>query len=164
MPLTGNTGGGASANYVRIVNELPTGVDNGGSVAGAWNALPLNTITHNEGGVASLAANVITLAAGIYRAFCTHGGFNIATNRIRLRDTSNTLNYLGTNTATPNGNDTKSIIAYTFSIAAPANFVLELYTGTTRINVGLGQAQALPIVPALTELYTVCEFIQIGTP
>ena len=163
MPLSGNTGGSASSNYVRVINQVPSGTNNGGSTGGVWNLIPLNTITHNEGNLISLAANVMTLQPGVYRAFCLHGGFNISANRLRLRDQTNGVNYLGINSNTPNGNDTKSLVAETFSIASASNFVLEMYTLTSRPVVGLGQAQSFPVVPAIDEQYTVAEFIQIGT-
>lgn len=160
MPLSGNTGGSASANYVRVINQLAAGIDNGGTVGATWNTVPLNSITHNEGNLIALAANVMTLQPGVYRAFCFHGGYAIGRNRIRLNNQTDSVLYLGTNTFTPNGNDPKSFVVETFSIANACNLSLELYTTTTQATTAMGRAQNMG---GIDEQYTVCEFIQIGS-
>lgn len=54
-------------NYVLIVDEKTSGTHGGGSTADSWETRDLNTEKHDDGNLASLASNQVTLAAGTYR-------------------------------------------------------------------------------------------------
>lgn len=127
MPLTipGGSGGESIESYVRIVHQEPPNTGGGATVAGAWETRPLNTITNDAAGLASLAGSVITLAPGSYRMRIQSETFGIRRMKTRLNDTTNALIYLGTNAWPPAGQQRPSWITGKFTLAAPANFIVE---------------------------------------
>jgi hypothetical protein len=62
----GGGGGGGFSDYVLLTDKRPSGTASQGIAQSTWVTKELNTLEQDEAGVASLAGNVITLAAGSY--------------------------------------------------------------------------------------------------
>lgn len=146
---------GVAANYVRVVNQLPFGTSAGNIIQQIWTQRDLNLITDDDQNLASLAANVLTLAPGSYRFNCRVPCDDVSYHQSRLRDTTNAITYLGTCVSSDQGSTETSVITGRFTLAAPANFVIETITW---INGPLGQIVQSPGDP---ELYTLLEFFEV---
>ena len=145
---------GIAANYVRVVNQLPFGTAAGNIIRQIWTQRDLNLITDDDQGLASLSLNTLTLAPGTYRFNCLVPCDDVSYHQSRLRDTTNANIYLGNCVSSDVGSTETSTINGRFTIATPANFVIETITW---INGPLGQVVQSPGDP---ELYTILEFFE----
>ena len=144
--------------YVRVVDEKPSGGFGGSSVVSTWQLRDLNTITHNDGSIASLAANVVTLPAGTYRFQISVPGYAVNEHKARLNNTTDAITYLGTNAAASAGNGDSSFVTGKFVLTGDTDFQVEQWTNAAVANNGLGRPT---FIPAVNELYTVVEFFQL---
>ena len=156
MPLSAPASG-VAANYVRVVNQQPYLTVPPNIIRQIWTQRDINLITDDDQGLASLAANVLTLAPGSYRFNCMVPLGDVSYHQARLRDTTNAVIYLGTCVSSDVGSTETSVINGRFVLAASANFVIESLTwlnGPTGVVVG-----SQP--PPDPELYTILEFFEV---
>lgn len=114
--------------------------DGGASTAGAWTKRTLNTTVTNEIG-AGLAASVIALPAGTYRAMATQAMYRGNRTRSRLRDTTNNVNLLlSENQYHSNASNNGGLVIARgrFTLAAAANVELQYRVETAVATNGLG--------------------------
>lgn len=159
MPLTGQTGGGASANYVRMIDQKPFGTDGGGTTSFVWTQRDLTVKTNDSAGICALAANVFTLQPGVYRTRISVPCFATQSHRARLVNLDDTIYYYGQNADNSNGNTDKSYITTLFTITSAKQFQIETRPGASIGAFGLGRAQSQA---GLVEIYTVAELFQVG--
>jgi hypothetical protein len=154
MPLSAPASG-VAANYVRVVNQQPYLTPSISWVRQIWTQRALNVITDDDQGLASLAANVLTLQPGSYRFNCYVPLNNTSYHQARLIDTTNAITYLGRTASNSVSSNENSVINGRFVIATPANFIIESFSWLNGINGGAGASFNDD------ELYTVCEFYEV---
>lgn len=138
---TGDGGGGAE-DHILIRNEQPSGTNGGGSTAGSWITVVLNTEVRDTGGHASLAGNQITLAAGTYRIEALHAMYRSGDHKIKVRNiTDNEDTVIGLNSYADSGNNgyTTSHIDDSFTITASKDIELQYRCDTSQAVNGLGR-------------------------
>ncbi|MBC6935320.1 MAG: hypothetical protein DWB42_05730 [Chloroflexi bacterium] len=142
--------------YVLIRDEKTQGTDGGTFSAGAWQTRDLNAIKSDAGGHAALAANQITLAAGVYRCRIQCPAYQVAKHQARLYSVTDGLTLaLGSSqrVATAAGVAVPSIIIGRFTLSAPKVLEVQHRCETTMSASGFGIAANLE-----TEVYTIAEF------
>lgn len=154
------------ADYIQIIDSQAKGTAGGASSATTWHTRVLNTEVHDTATIASVAGNVVTLAAGTYEirasAPCNQGG---AHELIWYNDSDGALEVQGFN-AYANTTDgyTRALLSGRFTIAAEKTFTLRHYiTGAQAAN-GLGLALNIndPDAGALTETYAEVELWRVS--
>ena len=110
---------------MRIIHQEPPNTGGGATLGNTWQTRPLNLITDDAAGLASLAASVITLAPASYRMRIQSESFATLRMKTRLRDLTNGITYLGTNCWPPGGQARPSWITGKFTLTAPANLIVE---------------------------------------
>lgn len=146
---------GVAANYVRVVNEVPYGTPAGTITLNTWTQRNLTAITDDDQNLASLAANVLTLAPGSYRFQCIVPLGDVSYHQARLHDTTNSIIYLGTCVSSDQSSTEASIINGYFTLATSANFIIESHSWQT------GPRQVTFIVAPFPELWIACEFFEV---
>lgn len=142
-------------NYILIRDEKPDGSHGGTFTTGSWQTRTLNTEVVDTGGNATLSSNQITLAAGTYRFRCTAGACNVNVHKAKLKNTTDSIEYIGTSEYSNTANQTTtSIVVGRFTIAAPKVFELQHRGNRTYATGGYGFASNFGVV----EVYAQCEF------
>lgn len=77
---------GGSASVVIISDEKAAGTAGGTFTAGSWQTRVLNTIKVNDGTIASLSSNQVTLPAGTYECIASAPAQAVEEHMIRLQD------------------------------------------------------------------------------
>jgi hypothetical protein len=144
--------------YVNIRDEKAANTDGGTFTSGAWRTRDLNTEHADTAGIASVASNQITLAAGTYRCHIVVPGAKVDRHKARLQDITNTATLLhGTTAFSWNTSDlaiTHSVIAGRFTLAGSTVLEVQHQCQTTYATGGYGHASNF----AVAEIYTVAEF------
>jgi hypothetical protein len=129
------SGGGTTIAIFRDVKDA-----NGGTItADTWTTRDLNTEVVNTITGASLATNVITLAAGTYRVLASAPAYHTDEHLIRLQNTTDaSTTAYGTNAfasdTTGGESQTRSFIDFVFTIAAEKDFEVQHIVNTTDGN------------------------------
>ncbi len=156
----GAGGGEANADFIFMVDDKSSGTDGGTFTSGAWRTRDLTAEYFDEGNHASLSGNQITLAAGSYRCLIIVPAASIDDHKARLYNVSDSIGVIiGSAAYASNANDGSepSIIAGTFTIAAPKIFEVRHRCGTTQATFGFGRA----VTFGLAELYTQAMFWRV---
>lgn len=85
-PTFQNESGGSSASVVIVTDEKSAGTAGGTFTAGSWQTRVLNTIKVNDGTIASLSSNQVTLPAGTYECWASAPAQAVEEHMIRLQD------------------------------------------------------------------------------
>lgn len=142
--------------YIYIREEQAANTAGGGFTSGAWRTRVLNTEVNDAGGHASVASNQVTLAAGTYRFKVSAPAMNCGTHKVKLINTTDTIEYVGSSefTATSGGATSRSVVSGRFTIAGSKVFEVQHRCGTTKATDGLGVANNFAVV----EVYAEVEF------
>ncbi len=161
------TAGGA--DYIKIIDSQAKNTEGGASSATTWHTRVLNTESFDTGSIASIAANVVTLAAGTYRIAARAPGFRCDAHRlIWYNDTDGATECIGdaadASSSSPYA-QTHALLNDRFTIAAQKTFTLRHYTESARTTNGLGQAMNVtdPDAADLAEIYAVVELWRVAT-
>jgi hypothetical protein len=126
-------------------HQLASGNSAGDFNSGAWQTVPLNTEVVDTAADASIAANIVTLAAGTYRAWWRVCGFQVANFQSRLYnvDTASLIAY-GSNASSAAAD---SVANYSFgearfTLAVQTQVRLEAWCQTTNAGDGFGVANS----------------------
>lgn len=126
-------------------HQLSTGTSAGDFNSGAWQTVPLNTEVVDTAADASIAGNIVTLAAGTYRAWWRVCGFQVANFQSRLYnvDTASLIAY-GSNASSAAAD---SVANYSFgearfTLAVQTQVRLEAWCQTTNAGDGFGVANS----------------------
>jgi hypothetical protein len=126
-------------------HQLATGTSAGDFNSGAWQTVPLNTEVVDTAADASIAANIVTLVAGTYRAWWRVCGFQVANFQSRLYnvDTASLIAY-GSNASSAAAD---SVANYSqgetrFTLAVQTQVRLEAWCQTTNAGDGFGVANS----------------------
>ena len=147
-------------NYVHIEEQQTSGTDGGTFTSGAWQTRVLNTEVADPGGLATLASNQITLAAGTYRVHIACPAYKVGVHQARLQNISDgTTLLLGGNAAAGAADNgyTHAMIQGVFTIASSKVLEVQHRGTTTASTTGFGLATSWG-----TEVYTTVELIRIG--
>jgi hypothetical protein len=138
-------------------HQAATTVNGGDFTSGAWRTVPLSTEVADTGGHGSIAASVITLAAGAYRFRARVCGYQVGNFQCRLFnvDTAAIIQY-GSNTtsAAADGCQEYSLIEGRFTLAVSTQLRLEAQCQTTNTGDGFGVANSF----GGTEIYSAIAF------
>lgn len=153
----------ALERYVCVVDSKVAGTAGGTFNTGAWRTRDLTSILSDDGSLASLAANQITLAAGDYRCIISCPAWACQSHQSRLYNITGAAVLLeGTSERSHNAADyavTRSFIVGSFSLAAAT--VLEVQHACQASSAGSGFGRATSL--STNEIYTVAEFFLSGT-
>lgn len=148
--------------YVQIADVKTANTAGGTFTSGAWQTRVLNTESFDTNGLASLAANQITLQPGVWYTRIQAPAYRVDGHRLRLRNiTAGTTIQIGQAGYTPNATDSTQSTAYImaeFTLAAVTVLEVQHRCTTTQATNGFG----LPVnIDSLQEVYTVAEFWRI---
>lgn len=134
-------------------HQALTTVNGGDFTSGAWRTVPLSTEVADTGGQGSIAASIITLAAGTYRFRGRVCGYQVGNFQCRLFnvDAASVIQY-GSNTtsAAADGCQEYSLIEGRFTLAIATQIRLEAQCQTTNTGDGFGLANSF----GGTEIYS----------
>lgn len=145
-----------------IFNETQASGTNGGSsTATTWTKRTLNTTVVNNISGASIAASVITLAAGSYVVNASAPSFESTLFKIRLQNTSDgTTAALGTSEYEGSSSvQTRGILSGFFTITGNKNFELQHYVTLARANVGFGNPSS---IASISEVYSTIQIDKVA--
>lgn len=154
------SGAGALPDYIRIVDEKASGTDGGTFTQDAWQKRGNLTESDDDGGHASIASDVITLAAGTYRYEIRCTAYDVLRHQARFRNTSDGATvHVGTSEyCNTTGNvQSHSEIGGEFTIASAKNFEIQHYCTSTKAGNGYGLNSA----NGENSLYVLAEFFKI---
>ena len=149
-------GPGLYGDYVWVNDEKVLGTNGGTFTNGAWRVRDINQEKSDVGGIASIAANQITLDVGTYRCLITAPGWKVDRHVARLFDTTAAAVLLeGTSesAAAVDSTTTPSRIVGRFTLAVQSVLEIQHQCQTTAATAGFGLATFIA-----TEIYTVAEF------
>lgn len=151
----GPTGPTGSLLYAILQHRIAgAGGDAGGSVAGPWQTVPLNTEVSDSGGIVTLAANQFTLAAGTYRVAWRVPAYKVNAFTTKLQNITDGASVTnagtgeaasGSNSKAPAAEDGVfySIGEARFTLAAIKVLAVQVQVTTNRAADGMGPALAL---------------------
>jgi len=146
-----------AAPYICIQDQKTQNTAGGTFTSGAWQTRTLNTIISDTVGIASLAANQVTLQPGTYRCFITCPAVNVQAHQARLQNITDGATLLVGTTewtfATANGAVTRSVIIGRFGLPSAKVLAVQHQAGATFAAQGFGLAANFT-----TEVYTIAEF------
>lgn len=131
---------GGTVQVVIVVDEKAAGTAGGGSTAGSWQTRDLNTLRVNDGTIASLSSNQVTLPAGTYECWISAPAYKIGGHMIRLQDMTAISTIV---TGTSEKNDlatavTRSFIYHKFTISVSSALEVQHRSVDTKANNGFG--------------------------
>lgn len=139
---------GGAADYILIQDQKAPATNGGTFTSGAWRTRDLNTIVNNDGGHAALAANQITLQAGMYEVSASAPGYFVAQHQARLHNVTDAISYLGSieyaGGAAAGYVQSRSVVECKFNIATAKVFELQHRSQNTRLNNGFGIGAGAP--------------------
>lgn len=143
---------------VHVREEQLITVDGGGFQSGAWRTRILNVIHSDLGGLASLAANRVTLQRGVWECSIACPAFRVGRHQARLQNIDDaTTTLIGTSERAGDASVVnKSLIIGIFSISVATVFEIQHQCATNRPADGLGSSANFT-----TEVYTVATFRRI---
>lgn len=140
--LTGAILGSHFAPDVIVEEQQPSGTNAGTATSGSWLKRALNTLVRNNGSIASLASNQITLPAGTYYFSWNAPAFAVDRHRTRIQNiTDATTVALGTSDCASSGTASgfnRSAGSCVVSIASSKTFELNHQVQTPQAANGLG--------------------------
>lgn len=142
--------------YVCVADEKAQNTDGGTFTAGAWQKRDLQTERADTAGIASLASNQLTLAAGTYRCLIVCPAIAVGANQARLYDTTGAaVLVLGQNAygVSTNPHQEVSAIQGRFTIGVESVLEVQHRCTSTQATNGYGVKANFG-----TEVYTVAEF------
>lgn len=135
--------------YVRVADVKSTGTNGGTTTTGSWLVRDIAE-TDDTGSIASVSANVITLAAGTYRCMVIVPTNNSQAAQARLYDvTGAAVLLIGSN-----GYADPLSINGRFTLTVQSEIRIEMRVSVASANVGMGSATSF----GGDEVYTVAEF------
>lgn len=147
---------------VRCQDQKPASTNGGSSVAGSWVTRTLNTKTLDTAGIATLAANQVTLPAGTYDVIARSPGessnghrvriYN-ATDAITLGDPGSSAHVFGTVVCNQD-----SIVRTRFTINASKAIEVQHRSSSAKASTGLGSPGK-----GITEVYAEVEFKRLAS-
>jgi hypothetical protein len=142
--------------YIYLRDEKASNTAGGTSVAASYQTRTLNTEVMDTGNNCTLTSNQILLAAGTYRFFARAPALNAGGHRLRLRNVSAGISYLGPSGYTTSSSASVCDATVRGKITVTAGQVLELhhYTQLAQATTGLGTPNATGEV----EIYAEIEF------
>ena len=151
---------GGAIDYIKVSDQVASGVSPQANQNGAWTTKRINTINHDDGGHASIASDRITLAPGTYIASISSPvSVNCLRHKARLRNIDDGVTVLvGTSEAQHDDysrETDKSFISGQFTIATPNTFEIQHYKAA-------GSGWGTPSSFGEVEVYTVAEFWKIA--
>lgn len=156
----GEGGGGLYDAYVCVQDQAAQNTGGGTFTAGDWRQRDLNTELADTAGIASLAANAITLPAGTYDVDISCPAYNVGYHQARLYDTTGAAVLL-TGTSEYNGVNgdaqTRSIIRGTITLSVESTLRIDHRCSNTMSTVGFGVACNFG-----TEVYTSLTFRRVA--
>lgn len=157
----------SSTPYICFQDQKSSGTAGGTFTSGAWQTRTLNTVISNDGNLASLLANQITLPAGTYRCNISCPAWAVGRHQARLQNITagNTL-LLGTSEWTNTGGsgaETRSVIAGRFSLSTATVIQVQHQGVTTEATNGFGVEAGSGFTVAM-EVYAIAEFWLEGLP
>ncbi len=155
---TGGGGNTVAPPYVCVQDQKATGTLGGTTVTGAWHTRDLNTKVADASGLATVASNQITLAAGTYRAQAFAMFFRSNGDQLRLQNiTAGTTLAVGLTGSSDSGasSNVPNVVGGQFTLAVAS--VIELqYQAQNGTPYGLGYFANLgPEIYAMVELWKV---------
>lgn len=151
--------------YLSVQDRKTAGTEGGTFTTGAWRTRDLNTVASDTAGIASLASNQITLAAGVYRCVISVPAYSCNSHVARLQNTTAATTLLtGTASRSPaSGSVDMSQIRGRFTLSVPSALEVQHSAETTRATDGFGISAAVRVDPdAAFDIYTVAEFWKEG--
>lgn len=159
-----NTAATANRNvrYVKITETQNKGT-NGGAAATGKNTRALNTEDSDAGNLASLAAGVVTLAAGTYQVHAWSVGFNITAHQLLLvKDSDNTTLLTGSSACTNNTDiNDMSTLSGLITLSVATAIRLDDYFGSNNTTTDLGKACNVHPDGGGKEVYALLELIKL---
>lgn len=155
------------APYVCVQDQKASGTDGGTFTSGAWQTRVLNAVTANDQNLVTLAANQITLPAGLYRCNIAAPAFGVNYNTIRLQNITAGATWVTGASVYSDSSAIPSCVAVIrdrFSLASASVLEVQHRCSITRATTGFGPAVGAFIGGVLHELYTVAEFWLEGPP
>lgn len=159
LPEGGGWGaGGASYDYILLVDEKTSGTAGGSSTANTWKTRDINTEKFDEGLNCSISSNQFTLSAGKYYIQALVPHYHVGQARARLRNITDSIDVLYSQSdyvdnGSP-GTQLNCVILGSFEISAPTVFEIQSYVSDTGSTNRLGVPTSISGVP---EIYTVVE-------
>lgn len=151
-----------NVRYVKITETQNKGT-NAGAAATGKNTRVLNTEDSDAGNLASVAAGVVTLAAGTYQVHAWSVGFNITAHQLLLvKDSDNTTLLTGSSACT-NNNDINdmSTLSGLITLSVATAIRLDDYFGSSGSATDLGKACNVHPDGGGKEIYALLELIKL---
>lgn len=138
----GVTGSGCVQNWMVYQNQQASGTDGGDFTQGSWITVPLNTEVIDTGNDGTIAANVVTLAAGTYRFRWRIPAFSVDEFQTRLVQGVATVIAYGTSekSASTDASQTASTGWWRATVIAGTQIRLEARCTLTKLTSGFGLA------------------------
>lgn len=152
----------ATGSIVILADQKPSGTDGGTFTSAAWRTRDINTEVADPDGLATIAANQITLAAGTYRCQISCPCNHTNSHQARLQNiTDATTLVTGTSENTGSGDsvNTRSFIIGRFTLAVAKVLEIQHQAQTTRATNGFGDNCGAAFAVAFEE-YTVAIFLK----
>jgi len=123
----------------KISDIKTSGTDGGTLLANTWTTRTLNTL---EGSVsfATLSNNVITLLPGKYIVTVKAPTYGVGASQIRIRNITDSIYYLGTNSYSTLGMVTSTDISQYLNLDHTINMDIQQIGSLLSLSVGLGKA------------------------
>jgi hypothetical protein len=146
--------------YAKCSYAVASGTNGGNTVATTWTTLPINIKDNDANGIAALASNQITPAAGTYRCVgrCVFANANVRA-KLRLRNVTGGATLLVGDTVGggPNGFSVEAFVSGEFTVAAGQALELQYYSAAATTD-GLGSA----LTSGELEVYRAIEFVKVA--
>jgi len=148
----------STTSYILVRDEKSSGSNGGTFNSGSWQTRTLNTEVQDTGGHASLAANVITLAAGTYDVWIRCPAFDAGTHQGRLYSvTDAAVALLGNVSTAVVGATSESFIQGRIVLGVSTELRVEHRCSSSKATEGYGRAGGWG-----TEVYASAEFRKVG--
>jgi hypothetical protein len=130
-------------DYILITHELADGTAGGSITGNTWNIRPFNAEKQDTGSYASVASNVITLAAGTYDCDIISVTYEVGVTQARLYNmTSGTVAAYGNVQGNSYFANPGSVIKTRLVLTGSTQFRVEQNSSSTRATDGFGVASA----------------------
>lgn len=151
----------AGGNVVVVVDEKSANTAGGTFTSGAWQTRVLNTLRVNDGTIASISSNQVTLPAGTYECWISAPAWKVKRHMIRLQDTTAASTIITGSSEAAFDTDsvqTRSFLYHKFTISESSALEIQHRCEATRSSDGFG----LPANFAVVETYTIAMFRKVG--
>jgi len=131
---------GASPTTAIFNESQASGTDGGAFTSGSYIKRTLNTTVINEITGCSIAASVITLAAGTYQLVASGSAYAVNQHKVRIQNTtdSTTIQLGSSEISAPESVGNRSFVNAYFTLAAQKTIELQHRCATTKNSNGLG--------------------------